>query len=91
MEEWTAAHLDVAPTTARYLVMTARSDHRPATPITFDRRVALIALDEAGATPTEIERHAEWDLAGLRSGELRRCIARPGVRSVRFWHAGTSG
>ncbi len=80
MEEWTAAHLDVAPTTARHLVVAARAtpEATPATltqgEVSFDRTIATIQLAAAGANDVEVHASFGRDLAGVRrlTAKLRR-------------------
>jgi len=83
MEEWTAAHLDVAPPTARHLVTTARASRDAADgldcvletlvtgEISFDRAVATTALSEAGANERDIEASLDRDLTGVRRQTAR--------------------
>lgn len=85
MEEWTAAHLDVSPTTARDLLSAVRAAVREdrsdemvlevgRSEVTFDRRVAVHDLRAAGATESDVAASFDRDLAGVRrlAAKLRR-------------------
>jgi len=86
LQEWTAAHLDVASTTARDLVAAARrameedADDDVAVTglesgdLTFDRATATAELVSSGADEQDIEASFDRDLAGVRrlSAKLRR-------------------
>ncbi len=80
MEEWTAAHLDVAPATARDLVVAARASSdglpgvRDAGEVSFDRTRATLELAAAGASEADLAESRRRDLKGVRrlAAELRR-------------------
>ena len=80
MEEWTAAHLDVAATTARDLVVAARATPeavpgvRDVGEVSFDRTVALLGLAAAGASEADLAGSSQRDLKGVRrlAAKLRR-------------------
>jgi hypothetical protein len=85
MEEWTAAHLDVSPTTARDLLTAVRAAVREdrgdeiapqvgCSDVTFDRRVAMHNLRAVGATESDMAASFDRDLAGVRrlAAKLRR-------------------
>ncbi len=86
LQEWTAAHLDVASTTARDLVAAARrsvesdaDDDRAVTglesgDLTFDRATTISELVASGAEAHVVEASFDRDLAGVRrlAARLRR-------------------
>jgi hypothetical protein len=86
LQEWTAAHLDVASTTARDLVAAARRTTEPAADddlavtglesgdLTFDRATATAELVASGADDQYVEASFDRDLAGVRrlAAKLRR-------------------
>jgi hypothetical protein len=86
LQEWTAAHLDVASTTARDLVAAARRAIEPAADddlavtglesgdLTFDRATATAELVASGADDQDVAASFDRDLAGVRrlAAKLRR-------------------
>ena len=83
LEEWTAAHLDVTPTTAKNLVTAARArddngqnlsgihDTLDTGEISFDRAAATTDLAAAGASKADIEASLEVDLTRVRRQTAR--------------------
>jgi hypothetical protein len=96
LEEWTAANLDVAPTTARDLAAAARTRQRnreltrrfEAGEVTFDRAVAVANLIRVGGDDTEVAASYDQDLSGVRrrTAELKRITPVDETEIVRRRH-----
>ncbi len=84
LNEWTAAALDVEPSTARSLVDASRMETAPGTEHTsFDRAVAMSRLAASGADELTMKRAWGFDIAGVaRIASRRRPTTAAHERSI---------
>ncbi len=84
LTEWTAAALDVEPSTARSLVDASRLETAPGTEHTsFDRAIAMSRLAASGADELTMKRAWGFDIAGVaRIASRRRPTTAAHERSI---------